>query len=591
MNNKNNNLNFHFLILFLLINCSLAKILKHKSSKTFLESKQQPDIHRMVIFGNTGEIDYFKNSTLFSEKMNQAEKEDFYEKNIFTQKYHTNKLSCLVNDKDSNSHINLLNEKGLTNFEKVLYDQEVLGFIRKANEVLFLGEIIIPEYQELVYKKKAKTNSDNTSFFESRIRCGWNIFLNALKNAKLAKITTNEEKIENIAISDKIKFNKGRYSQSINRDLEDNFISSFSIFTDEKIGPEGETKAEGFVNSEKMSALNITNSNGFNKFALKKSPILINVVYQDFTLQIVDFDSNILSCLKTDNEADFNVCIKKWTFTNLTFQEATIYALKLNEILTKKILQNQENKKVWKVMRAHHPPLFYSRKSNRFYFQNITATNNKGEQITFNLWDSIKQSLINAFFASLDNNASVNIIPYSISDFVDVKFNCFKKKYEDVGCYYYPEKNAGSEIDYSKAPLTKKFCDNNLFYKLPFKANTNKAEESFLYVFNVGNSGASLEKLEYGLVTNAHLFWARVQKDNDLKQFIHGVTYVRFTKDFIEVDFMETEVNDENKSTKTYKSATFRITESHIPDQVNFNQYIKKSVCKDYLVVGRSGSI
>ena len=580
------NLNPHFFILILLISCSIAVIIKNKHSKTLLEIKQQPDVHNIIIFGNIGEIEYIKNSTSFSENLETKEKEDYYEKNIFTQKYFTKKLSCVVTDKETNSTINLLNEKGLTNFEKVLYDKDVLGFVQISDEILFLGYVANPEYRNLTFEKTGKQTSDYLSFFESRIKCGWNIFLNTLKKVSLATVITNEDK-ENIFVSDKIKFNIGK---SINRDLEDVIMGNLGTFIDEKSKYEGKKKAEGFIDSEKTSLMNTTSS-GFSKFALGKTPIIITIVYQDFTLQIIDFDSNILSCLAADNEAEYNLCSKTRSFSNLTYQESFKYALKLDNILNKKVIKSTDQKKVWKVMRAFHSPILSGRKSNLFYYKNITAINSNGEPITFNLWESIKSNLINIFFSASDNNASVNVIPYSVTNFENTKFNCFKNTYEDIGCYYRLKDAADDQIDYSKVPMTKKVCDNDLFYKLPYKSNTNKTEESFMYVFNVGNSGSNLEKIDFGYTANAYLFWARAQKDFESKQFIHGFAYLSITKDYFEVNFMETEVKYEDKKTKSYRAATFRITESPIPQQSKLIQYIKNSICKDFLVIGRSGTI
>lgn len=578
--NNTNILNLHFFLILLLINCSPALQIRQKIKNTFIELKQQPDTYNMVIFGNTGEIQFYTNLTSLSEDLNDKEKETYYEKNIFSQKYTTNRLSCHVTNKDSNS-VNLLNEQGLNNFQTVLNDKVVIEYIRISDEILFLGDIVNPGYDKFIFKNIGKKNAKNLSFFESRIKCGWNIFINTLKNANLAKITTNQKK-DKIEISNKLNFNKGKFSQKINMDLEDSIINNFKIFEDKKRGHVGKINTEGFLNS-KITPLNLTSADS-NRFSLGKTPIITTVVYLDFTLQIIDFDSNLLNCLSFDNESDYMVCIKKRSFTYLTFHEATNYALKLNKILNTKVVKSKAGKQVWKVMRAYHPPIYSLRKSNLFYFKNITAISNGGS-ITFNLWESIKKNLINIFFSSSDNNASLSVVSYSLVEFTNSKFSCFRRKFEDVGCYYYLK--TGDQIDYSKSPLTKKDCDNDMFFKLPYKANTNKIEESFLYVFNVGNSGTKLEKLEYGYTANSFLFWARAQKDYNIKEFIHGFALTTFTKGYIDVKFMETEIVNETKSTKTYKAATFRVTESAIPDHEKLNQFIKQSICKDFLVEGR----
>lgn len=580
--NKVKNINMLFLMLFLLINCSVAIQVNTQSS--FLQLKQQPDIHHILIFGNIGEIEYYRNQTNLSENLNDEEKETYYEKNIFTQKYKTNGLSCKIQDKDLNS-IDLLEEKGLINFQTIFNDQVVREFVKESEEVLFLGNTINPEYSELSYKNSYIKNEKNLQFFESRIKCGWNIFINILKKAKLAQVSTNQNE-EIIKISDKINFSKGKFSQLINMDLEDTIVNNFTKFEDEKTGHEGKVKTEGFSNVE-ITDLNNTSSKSI-RFSLSKTPVITTIVYSEFTLQIIDFDSNILACLANDDDSDYKICSRKSSFSYLSFEEASRYAFKLNTLLNKKIIKSERGNQVWKIMRAYHAPLYNHRRSNRFYFKNITAMIN-GESITFNIWESIKKNLINIFFSASDNNTSLNIIPYSLDDFVETKFSCFRKKYADVGCYYYKKSN--DKIEFSQTPLTMKNCNNDMFYKLPYKAYSNKLEENFLYVFNVGNSGTYLEKLDYGYTANAFLFWARAQEDFLSKKYIHGCTYTTFTKDFIEISFMETQVNQESNSTRTYKAATFRVTESDIPDQKKFNQHIKENICKDFLVIGRKGSI
>ncbi len=411
-----------------------------------------------------------------------------------------------------------------------------------------------------------------------------------MKNANLLKITTKEDK-EEIAISGKIKFSKGRNSQLIRRDFEQEIMSNFTTFNDEHSGSNAETKSEGLLKSE-ITNLNTSTNNGFNNFPLGKTPIITTVVYDEFTLQIIDFDSNILRCLFNDTEAGYINCTKDKYVSKYSFKEASKYALALDKILNEKVLKSDSNKKIWKIMRANHSPLYSTSKSNLFYFKNLTALNSNGEPVTFNLWKSIKRNLINIFFSAKVRSASVSIIPYSIKDFENTNFDCLKQKYKDSGCYVHLDKDETNQIDYKKLPTIKNNCYNNLFYRLPYKENTDKAEESLMYVFNVGNSGMNLENMEFGNIANAYLIWKRSQKDFYSSKFIYGFSHVSFRKDFVEVDFLETQVNKEDKSTKTYKAATFRIsTDSPIPDQTKLNHYIKNNICKDYLVIGRSGTI
>jgi len=571
---------FFVLIIIIFHNCSFSSKYK-KKSKTFLKTQQERDYYSMVLFGNIGEVKYFKNlADQANEFKNKYEIEDFYNNIIFSQNINTDNFSCKVSDKNSNNY-DLIKGNGLVHFETVFSDQATQNFIRKANEVVFFGDIINPQYKDLT-SLLPDNRFDNFDFFESRIKCGWNIFINLLKNSKLAEFATQDQ-INKVNVSEKLNFIPGKYIREINKEHDENLIKNFGIFEDDQSAHHGEIVIENEIDCFRSPSLKKSKI-----IPLSKTPTLTTITHVEFILQIIDFDSQLMECLNRQDGPDYLNC-NKLKFSQYSYSEALKYAYKINQILKTKIIKSHPNKRVWKVMRAFSPPIFSNDESNHFYFTNIIYTLDNGKTETINLWKTIRKSLINIFFSSWRNYAALDVIPFSIDNFSNEKFECYNKRFFDSGCYYYPKQNGIYNI--YKHPFLKLKCDNDLFYKIPIKYNSNKLEENFMFVFNVGNSGISMNKIDFGYFSNSATLWARTQKDFNTNEHIYGYNHITFTKDYVEVIFMETKNDSKSSSSGSYKSATFRIADGEIINQKKLIDLIKKSICADYMIEGRSGTI
>ena len=116
-------------------------------------------------------------------------------------------------------------------------------------------------------------------------------------------------------------------------------------------------------------------------------------------------------------------------------------------------------------------------------------------------------------------------------------------------------------------------------FTLPVNSKILDPKQTILYIFNVGHSGNSLEKLKSGKLSNAYVIWQRsISQENEngeIENGNYGFADFAINKDTIDVKFYEMKAKDE-----VVKTAFFTIVETIMPDQNVINSILDEKFCK-----------
>lgn len=413
-------------------------------------------------------------------------------------------------------------------------------------------------YTEQKFLTKSKKDDvgvtlDYMDKWKQRLECGWNLFYKSLESIGMMKITNTAGKSSNLRFGnqnhktnfylyDNAELLAGNHSFDVDVYDEENYIKALSTFS----------KQNPYISMEKQTFGLSQNAT----LVLTYTPKFITITYADFKIQFLDFNSHIISCLKED-EAAYKEC-NKWNPSVVPFKDAVEYGKRFAEALDK-FEPDSESNKVWRVMRAHHPPLNSEDGDASFYFTPIQLGSGKALRI----FEEMKAKKVNLFLGSHIHNAQVVAYPYSrVLKKPDA--SCVEPKVERWGCFKL-EPNV-----FNKNPVYQAVCENNLVYNLPVKDRTDSSQTNdMLYIFITGNSGRIYDSLREGKKTDGILMWSRATQFGPRK-YNYGFSYYRFSKYQVEVEFYE--VADEGKVMN--KSATFVVKEGKLPDSKQMEDFM-----------------
>lgn len=261
-----------------------------------------------------------------------------------------------------------------------------------------------------------------------------------------------------------------------------------------------------------------------------------------------------------------------------SFTNAKKYAWKLHNAILEKFLTQSAKYSVWKFMRAVHAPVSTFSGDSEFYFKMLKVLNDKGSEEAISLIDSMQQSNISLFIAAQAKAAQVLAYPYTRVFKKQDEKNCEKninKNFvaaEKFGCAYTRHNKIFREnavfFESEKCVLQQK----NIQFDLPINFKATVKTQSVLYVFNVGNSGATLEKIHIGKASNGYLIWERSIETE--KNASNGFANFAIGKDYVDVKFYELKGKNEVE-----KTAKFTVAEQIMPEQSIMNSVIDEKFC------------
>lgn len=425
----------------------------------------------------------------------------------------------------------------------MLKNQQVIKLLSDSNGFVLLGDMIYIEQKFLTKSKKddVGVTLDYMDKWKQRLECGWNLFYKSLQSIGMLKITGSgnlrfgsENNKNSFYLYDNAELLAGNHSFDVDVYDEEKYVNALSSFS--KLNP--------YVSMEKETFGAAANK----ALVFTYTPKFITIAYPDFKIQFLDFDSHIISCLKND-EAAYKEC-NKWNPSTIPFSDAVEYGKRFAEAL-EKFQADSESVKVWRVMRAHHPPLNSEDGDAMFYFTPVQLGNSK----SLSVFEVMKAKKVNLFLGSHIHNAQVIAYPYS-RVYKQPEAACAEPKIERWGCFKV-EANV-----FNKNPVYQIACENNLVYNLPVKDRTDSSQSNeMLYIFITGNSGRIYDSLREGKKTDGVLLWSRATQ-NANKKFNYGFSYYRFSKFQVEVEFYE--VAEEGKVLN--KGATFVVKGGKLPD-------------------------
>lgn len=469
--------------------------------------------------------------------------------------YDVTNVGCKITVTDStNSTIvtDLEKNEGLVHFNTIINNPQASKLIRNTNGFVLLGDIIYTE-QKYLTKPKGKdgVTLDYLDKWKQRIQCGWNLFYRSLESMNMMKIN-NKNNLKggndfNFDLYDNAEILAGNHSFDVDVYSEENFLKSLNAYS----------KPNNYKSLDKDSYGDFSNKN----LVFTYTPRFITITYKDFKIQFLDFNSHLISCMKGD-ETVYKEC-NKWNPSVIPFKDALEYTRRFYQAFDK-FEDDTPKLKVWRAMRAHHPPLNTEDGDAEFYFSD-THIGDKKIQIR----DLMKNKRINIFLGSHIHNAQVIAYPYS-RVWVKPAASCTESNTVRWGCF-----KADNNV-FTKNPVYQSQCENNMIYDFPLKDRTDPSETNdMLYVFITGNSGRVFDSLKEGKKSDGILIWSRATQ-NDSNSFNYGFSYFKFDKYQIEAEFYE--VADEGKTLN--KAATFVIKEGKLPNADAMENYLNNK-CKD----------
>lgn len=487
----------------------------------------------LLIFGDNGELDYFyKHAHKISKGLSKDEVEkkrkEWIVQNILAETYETEGYNCIV--KKGEMSFDLIKNEGLTHFDNFNKNEEFKTLLKKAEKVVFLGDMIYPETKFLGTGGGDKPYVlDNKSKWVERLICSWNVFYHSLEKMQLSNITK-----EKINVEAKVDFIAGNHSFDIDIHEEENQIKIPS-------------KINRIFNKKYKEILIGKVVNKTEKI-FTVQPRFIRIEFKKFIIKFLDFNSGLLLCVHEKDEAAYNKCINgKFLPSSVSFNEARTYYMRLYGVLKYNFRTiDKPTVNYWNVMRAHHPPTNPEDRDEDFYFTpieiDLTKDEKSGKHVS--LFELMGQMNVHIFLGSHVHNAEVLSIHYKTSL---IPRKDFDKKDIDKqwGCHEAPEK-FDAKAEYKPS------CSAD--FKRTLKFNEADPNQQILYIFITGNSGRNFDALRPSDVTNGYLIWSRATK-NQANKFNYGFTFANFNHKRVAIDFYELDA-DENKLTK---SASFSV--------------------------------
>ena len=549
-------LNLIFLTIVLILSTIVPKNLNTK-----LKSRQSStDSYTLAVFGDMGQVDYFYDVVNKIKSPTEEETNKWYADNLSKEEYNLTNYGCEVTK--NGTKVDLNQKKGLTNFRNIVQNPEVKNIVKNSNGFVILGDVVYPESKFLNYNggKFGKLKFENK--WQDRVRCAWNVFFRELELVNLVRFQKDALNNPVPEFADELEIIAGNHSFDIDVYYEESLIDKIPTFK-AKSHPYSEllkeTYGDTFINRAKVYTV---------------TPKFITITFKEFSIQFLDYDSYAIACLNSANEAGYLEC-NKYNTVNIPYADAKKYAWKIYTILTTRFLESSKNRRVWKAMRAHHPPVNSEDGDADFYFDDITTINFQGQEVNVNLWKAMRENFVTLFFGSHIHTAAVIVLPFN-KNYVKKPSVC-KDSSKVWGCYATKSENVVAEN-----PVFQKVCKDGYKKTLPIKTGSKLAEENYLYVFINGNSGRILDPVKYGKITNGLVLWARSQRKSD-NQELYGYSKVVFTRDSVEYNFYEVDPNVNGVSVNN-KAATFTVIDSALPDNKSINAFKDTTFCQDQVI-------
>jgi len=586
----------------------------------------------LTIMGDQGQIEYFYNQKAKRGSDDELKKqlENFYSNVFDKEDYITDKFQCIIEKKNPDLQIDLLDKKnsqqGLLNFNKIIDNNGFKkNYLNKSHNLVFLGDMVYPESKLLINTDMSKNNVIMEKW-KKRLTCSWNLFFNSLKKMEVFKFRSENNNI-NPLLDQNIDIIAGNHSFDIDINKEESLLTRIdkSDFWIKKKDFNRESHLAGIHRYD-------TSDKTFTEY-----PKFIEITLKSFKIQFIDFNSGLLLCSpKMDTKAAFDSCEHNiYNPINLTYEQTRVYYKRLyygiwsRFIVKKKEKANEAGvfKKVWKVMRAHHPPLNSEDGDVDFYFKKVKFeekefNNNSNKQNgaapieenipepakenkknsggaapieenipdppkDYNLFDLMKEAQVNIFLGSHIHRSEVIAFPYSrkyiaVSDQTkDIKKECKEDSNGRYGCIFNDKNNPFESLaTFHEASVCSEISK---IIDLPIKDN------KMLYVFITGNSGRFFDLVKTGKSTNGFLIWSRAIGENptDASKKVdtpnkerYGFTQAIFTETEVKIIFSELDpVANEIKNVAEFnvKQGTAAV------DDVKVNKLIKGHFCNGKL--------
>lgn len=521
----------NILLLFtcLALTCSM-RLKEHRSSNTTSAATE----FNLLIFGDNGEIDYFYKNAHKPQKdlqkdAKEASMKKWYEENLLAETYETEGYKCVV--KKAAQEFDLNKEGGMTNFDNFNKNADFKKLLSTAEKIVFLGDMIYPETKFLGTGgwDKPYVLLNKPKWIE-RLICSWNVFYRSLEKMNLSKISSEN----GLTVDGKVDFIAGNHSFDIDIHEEENQVKK-AIKTN-------------LVNKLKSKEHLIGRVANKTQQTFTVQPRFLRIIFKNFIVKFLDFNSGLLLCVHMKDEATYNDCInKKFLPSAVGFKEARTYYKRLYGAVKFNFKTQDDEPKVtyWNVLRAHHPPANPEDGDEDFYFTpvEIDKLTKEGDKYE-SLFEVMGKMKVHIFLGSHVHNAEVLAIHYSTAI---IPKSAFKKedRPKEWGCYEAPDELKGVAV-------YKQTCTED--FKRSLKFNDADPDKQILYIFVTGNSGRNYDPLRPSDITNGFLVWSRATQ-NKAGKFNYGFTFANFSAARVAIDFYELDA-DENK---LVKAASFTV--------------------------------
>jgi len=540
----------------------MPKLLNTLLILSLISFSLQADKYTLAIYGDNGQVEYWAKNQMPGAKTTQADMDKFYKTILPHEKYELGPFKCVV--KVNNKATDLTKQEGFVNFNHILENKEAARILKEADGAVIIGDVLYLETKRLATKKPDPKNPslqkhtlEQESQWQARLECGWNLFFESLQRVGLA-VLKNNKNLKNggvVTVDSKIEMLAGNHSQDFNLSREEDQVRSIN--------------KEPLTKKPQHKEVRVKENDKF----FTESPSLIRIQFKSFDIEFLDFNSANLACVNAATEQDYINC--HWSPSTISLKQAQLYAYRVAEYIKKftlnKDAKNVETKRVWRVMRAHHPPLNTEDGDADFYFNDITVFNissKKAEKV--NLWKLMKEKKVNVFLGSHTHAAEVLALPY----------NYAFKKLDTKGCEGPAQLGCAvaqtNNPFLSGATLSPK-CTDGLKYNLPINAS-HDLNNDMLYVFIFGNSGRSLDALKSGKASVGVMIWARANEYvvGGAKKHAFGFAVAEFTDKSVAITFYE---NTPDAANKLINAASFTVSNGALPNMAAVGKFIDGKIC------------
>merc|ERR1711957_1115140 len=517
-------------------------------------AKKDPDFN-MVIFGNFGQVQYYHEFDEMSQKQEKRWHWTSKEIRKETIRIDETKNICYVK-KELNKEKNLNEKDGMDNFKSLLLHATTQLKIDDADNIIFMGEAIRPDTST-----KLEMSEKLYSKFLDRIKCSWALLLDLITKSKLLV-----KKGKDWEMKEELDVLLGKNLYDIDPKINLDTLSKYVP----------KTKNSDVSNADFKKHIKYGIEENFNKLhnadsvVFTSAPRIITLKSKSLTVQVVDFNSNMILCLDNITEDKYNECIEKKGLHEvkmkpfINWNTARKYAYRLYYALENSLFLPNKNDKVWRVLRAVHPPINPKYGDKAEYFKEIRSLDEKDNTVKITLMTIFKQKALNIFIGADARQASLSVLPYS-NKFVEAE-PTYKQKEGKYGCYYTEQDKLFKEFP---KYVTPEKCKDDMKFTLPLSFKDISPSKTMLYVFNIGNAGSRLCGLHEGKTSNGYTIWQRSIKGD------YGFATLYLKGDIFDFKFLE------KKKGKIITSATFEFRDTdNQPDQNTLGALIQSQFCK-----------